>query len=188
MTDCCNEVVVEQVSQAVVVQTSSPEQLEIETTSATVVTNQLSNVEVSEATPITSSVTISQVGTQGIPGPPGTGGYSEIEAGESISIYQVIVSGVDGRGYIADPTDLDDIGSVLGVAISSATIGNTVQYVSTGTITGGSWTVGAKYFLGLNGSLSVTPRALGANWLQFIGVGKTATTFNIILGDPVRIG
>lgn len=51
MTDCCNEVVVEQVSQAVVVQTSSPEQLEIETTSATVVTNQLSNVEVSEATP-----------------------------------------------------------------------------------------------------------------------------------------
>ena len=45
-----------------------------------------------------------------------------------------------------------------------------------------------EYAKALNGSLSTTPRAVGAQWLQFIGVGKTSNSFNIALRQPVRIG
>lgn len=188
MSECCNEVVVNQVSQAIVVETSAPYWVNTETTSTATVSNLLSEVEVSNTQPLPSQVLVSQVGVQGIPGPPGTGGYSEAIAGENISIYQIIVSGSDGKAYIADPTNINDLGLVLGVAISSATTNTTVQYVSTGTINGGSWSLGAKYFLGLNGLLTTSPISLGSTWLQFMGVGKTSSTFNITLGNPIRIG
>lgn len=187
MSDCCNEVIVTQVSLAVVTETDSPNSVVVEETSSAIVQNTLSEAVV-HSTNSTPSITVSQVGVQGPPGPPGTGGYSEVVAGEDISVYQVIVIGSDGLAYIADPTDINDFGLTLGVAIQSASASGTLQYVSTGTISGGSWVEGAKYFVGPNGSLSTTPRAVSAQWLQFIGVGKTSNSFNIALGQPVRTG
>jgi len=187
MSDCCNEIIVDQVSLATVVETASPASVVVETSSTILVENSLTEAIV-QNTYSTPTVTVSQVGVQGPPGPPGTGGYSTVVAGEDISVYQVIAIGSDGLAYIADPTNVDDLGQVLGVAIQSASASGTLQYVSTGTILGGSWSEGEKYFVGLNGSLSTTPRAVGAQWLQFIGVGKTSNSFNIALGQPVRIG
>lgn len=187
MSDCCNEVVVTQVSLATVTETSSPTSITVEERSTTTVENDVTEAIVSSVNSAP-SVTVSQVGTQGPPGPPGTGGYSEVVAGEDISAYQVIVIGSDGLAYIADPTDINDFALTLGVAIQSASASGTLQYVSTGTISGGSWVEGERYFVGLNGSLSTTPRAIGAQWLQFIGVGKTSNSFNITMGQPVRTG
>ena len=119
MSDCCNEVIVTQVSLAVVTETESPNSVVVEELSAALVQNSLSEAVV-HSTSSTPSITVSQVGVQGPPGPPGTGGYSEVVAGESISVYQVIVIGSDGLAYIADPTDVNDFGLTLGVATQSA--------------------------------------------------------------------
>jgi len=170
-------VTITQVSRAVIV--------EEDNTSYIVSRYNPSVIIVEESTP---TITISGIGIQGPSGPPGTGGYSETTAGESISVYQVIVQGVDGKAYIADPTNASHAGKVLGVAIQSATSNNSLQYIATGTINGGSWTPGTLYFIGLSGSLSSSPRAIGARWSQFIGTGKTSTSFNVGLGIPMVVG
>lgn len=170
-------VTITQVSRAIIVE---------EDNTTNIVTSLNPSVVVVEGS--SPSITISGIGIQGPSGPPGTGGYSEAIAGTSISVYQVIVQGNDGKAYVADPTNISHVGKVLGVAIQSATNNNSLQYVSTGTINGGSWTPGTLYFVGVSGILSSSPIAVGARWSQFIGTGKSSTSFNVGLGIPVVVG
>lgn len=73
------------------------------------------------------------------------------------------------------------------MAIQSATANNTLQYVSTGTISGGSWTPGVRYFIGASGSLTTSPRPIGSVWSQYIGTGRTSTSLDVNLGIPILL-
>lgn len=170
-------------SDTVIIQTSQSTVTE-ERETTVLVTTQTSNVIVDS--PAATSVTVSPVGLQGNPGPPGTNGYSEGTAGETISVYKVIA--ITGSSIVvADPTNLAHAGKVAGVAIQSANAGSALQYVQIGTILGGSWTPGTVYYLGLAGNLSTTPRAVGAAFQQAMGVGQTSSSFSIIPSPPLLL-
>lgn len=170
-------------SNTVIIQTSQATITE-ESEVQVVVTTQTSNV-VAE-TSASPTVTVSPVGLVGPPGPPGTNGYSEAIAGETISVYQVLA--ISGSAVVvADPTNINHVGKVVGVAIQSASPSSTIQYVQIGTILGGSWSPGTRYYLGLAGSLATNPQALGAVFQQALGVGLTTTSFSIIPSPPLLL-
>lgn len=128
-----------------------------------------------------SSVTVSQVGVQG-PAAYVSGG--EGIAGEVVSVYQAVVF-IGGLAYKADPTNAAHAGKVVGMAVNSATIGQTVKYVSNGEVLHGTWVSGSLYHVGLSGNLSNTPKASGAAWQQLIGFAKTADSICINLASPI---
>lgn len=170
-------------SNTIIVQTSQATVSEESDTTVVVTTSTNSVTVEKQPSP---SVTVSPVGLQGPPGPPGTSGYSEGVAGETISVYKVIA--ITGSSIIvADPTNLNHAGKVVGIAIQSANSGSALQYVQIGTILGGSWTPGTVYHLGLAGNLSTTPRAVGAVFQQAMGVGQTSSSFSIIPFPPLLL-
>lgn len=171
-------------SETIVIKTSRSTTVEGSETVVTAITSSTPAALVESTSQ--SSVTISPVGLQGNPGPPGTNGYSEGTAGETVSVYKVLA--ITGSSIVvADPTNLAHAGKVVGVAIQSANAGSALQYVQIGTILGGSWTPGTQYYLGLAGNLSTTPRAVGAAFQQAMGVGQTSSSFSIIPSPPLLL-
>lgn len=153
-----------------------------ETVPETLVTEATTTLVIEETR---SSITIAE---QGVQGPPGAGQLGFATAGEPISVYSVVVSSSDGKAYLADPTNLAQAGKVLGLATQSASTNSSFEYASVGTVSGGLWTPGQLYFVGLAGALSSTPRPVGALWIQSIGVGKTSSSLNVSPGLPTIVG
>lgn len=116
-------------------------------------------------------------GPSGPVGPQGAGGSSEglALAGVDIGVYTVVVL-IDGFLYPADPTEEDHAGYVVGIAKQSVIAGAILRYQMLGEVQGGSFTTGARYFVGLNGQPSMVEKAVGAKWRMSIGVGKSSDT------------
>ncbi len=174
-----------------IITTPNTVQVDRNTTDSVILTPETNQVTVQESSnqviispSSTQSVVVNSQGIQGPPGPPGTGGYSEGVASESISVYQIL-SSIGSSLSVADPTDMSHIGKVIGIAIQSVSGGATVRYVQTGTISGGSWIAGSRYYLGLDGSLSTTPQAVGRVFQQFIGIATSMDTLVVNMSPPI---
>lgn len=126
---------------------------------------------------------------QGPPGPEGPSGIGTATfiAGETLGVLSVVVS-LGGKLYKADPTNSNHLGKVVGVTLQSVSLNDTCKVAIIGTIVDGTWTSGATYWVGLNGTLSVTPRAVGASWFQKIGIAHTTGIFVVDKGVPIIIG
>lgn len=130
-------------------------------------------------------------GPQGIQGPPGPSGGGEFQAlkivaGENISGHKALVS-IGGLAYHADPTNIDHLNAVIGVANSSVTAGDEVQYLVFGGTSAASFIADSTYYVGADGMLSTDPAAPGAVWIQKIGRAKNSTTLLVELGPAIKL-
>lgn len=122
-------------------------------------------------------------------GPPGVpGGEFTVTAGASIMAFQCVVC-IGGLLYPADPTNAAHITQVVGVATTSATIGNPVNARVMGQVVGfpSNLTPGAQYSVGLSGILSTSPTAVGAVWRKVMGVALSSTTLLLCAEDTIEI-
>lgn len=130
------------------------------------------------------------IGTQGPPGPPGpagSGGTFSAIAGETITINTVVVL-LSGLLYIADPSNSSHAGAVVGIAITSGDVDNSITVMQSGTISGLSdLSVDNIYYVGLDGSLSTDMVAAGATWFQGLGRPISTTALVLSLGPNVLL-
>jgi hypothetical protein len=126
------------------------------------------------------SIAYGSPGAQGPQGAPGSGATNSITAGENLSGHRIIAI-LNNLAYLADPTNLSHGLVTIGVVRDAVSVGNTAIYYLTGEVSGGAFTANTDYFVGLNGTLSTTPRAPGATWMKRIG---TAISSSILVIDP----
>jgi hypothetical protein len=123
------------------------------------------------------------IGTQGPPGPPGTGAFFQVIAGEDITAFTVVVI-VNGLLYQADPTNAAYGPLVAGIATIGGIAGQSINVVQEGEIDGMTGLVtDARYYAGTNGALSTSPTVMSFAWRRSMGVAKSTTQF-IILPAP----
>lgn len=186
--DCCHEItVVQTVNQITVIEQPSHQIIVSEVVEGTTTEQTVTQIIVNAAPP--TQIIIQEPGPKGDPGTPGTGGGggSTTEtaiAGETISVYSAIVV-IDGLAYKADPTNIEHVNRVVGVAIQSATSGNSINYRSIGDVSGGSVNDNANYFVGANGQLSTLPVQENFVWHQRIGIGKTESVLAVLIGPAI---
>lgn len=112
-------------------------------------------------------------------------GITTMTAGENVNAFQVVAVHGDGLAYKADAGNAADADRIVGVAITSASTGNTLQVQQIGVIDnlGFSFTPGAWVYLGNTGALVQTPNT-GA-FEQPMGVALSATRVEIEIGLPI---
>lgn len=121
-------------------------------------------------------------GAEGPQGADGAGASATVVAGEAISGHRVVVI-LGNQAYLADPTNLAHASSTIGVVRDAISVGNTGSYYLIGEINGGSFTSDTDLFVGLNGTLSTTPIAVGAVWMKRMGTAKSSSV--LVIGmDP----
>lgn len=130
------------------------------------------------------SVSYGSPGAQGPEGPTGPGGGSgaTVIAGETISGHRAVAI-LGGLAYLADPTNPAHGLAIIGVVRDAASIGNSCTYYTAGEITGGSFVSDTDYFVGLLGTLSSTPSAVGATWMKRLGTTVSSSTL-VLEFDP----
>jgi len=120
-------------------------------------------------------------GTQGPPGPPGTGGVIEyrVIAGEDLGGLRGIRS-VGNRAYYADSSIPDHAITLLGISAGAAVIDDIVDVISSGNMIDPSWNWndGAIY-LGANGLLTQVAPANGFIAQVAIAISDTEMFVNI---------
>jgi hypothetical protein len=127
------------------------------------------------------------IGTQGPPGPPGTGNFLQAIAGANIAIFTAVVM-VNGLLLPADPTNVVHSPLFVGITITSALTGHSIKYATSGELDGMlGLNPGQRYYVGLNGSLSLSYSAPGATWKKFLGQAKTTTSFILLPGTSVLL-
>jgi hypothetical protein len=106
-------------------------------------------------------------------------------AGENINAFQAVAVHADGLAYKADASNAADAGRVVGIAITSATTGNSLEVQQLGEIdnAGFLFTPGAWVYLGTGGALVQTPNA-GAFELP-LGVALSASRLEAQVGLPI---
>ena len=129
---------------------------------------------------------VGPVGPQGPQGVPGAGNSFPGICGGQISSGCVVVLS-DGLLYRADPTNLAHAPLVAGISSQSGNIGDTITVISAGDLDGESLTQGSRYYVGLNGSLSTTPIAVGAMWVQAVGIAQTNSMLLVKLNPSVTL-
>lgn len=108
---------------------------------------------------------------------------SEYTAAEPLTVNKVVAINGAGQVYLADKDDFDSVSDVVGITKQSAGIGQLVQVVEFGRITGAALgTSGTNYWLGNAGALVTDPPITGA-WL-FIGTQLESGVINIRIGEP----
>lgn len=124
-------------------------------------------------------VTLGIQGPIGPQGPAGSGSTINGQCGASITVGTAVTL-VGGLLYPADPTDASVNGLYVGVATESGLITDTITVAQLGAITLSGLVTGDRYFLGLNGVLSTTPVAAGANWFRYIGTAQSPTELVLV--------
>jgi len=106
-------------------------------------------------------------------------------AGENINAYQAVAVHADGFAYKADAANTADADRVVGIAITSATLGNSLEVQQVGEIdnNGFLFVPGAWVYLGTGGALVQTPNA-GAFELP-LGVALSASKLEAQIGLPI---
>lgn len=120
---------------------------------------------------------------------PGGGGSTSVTvtlmAAETINQFQAVAVHTDGLAYRADSSNLADSDRVIGIAATSATVGNsiTVQQIGSMNNLGWSWTPGQSVYLGLTGALVTSPN-IGLFELP-MGTTISATELEVQIGSSI---
>jgi hypothetical protein len=139
----------------------------------------------SAVTVIPGPIQVVSVGAQGPQGPPGpegpAGSGATITAicGTSITAG-IAVCLVNGLLYPADPTNVDVNSLYVGVSTESGSESDTITVAQLGSVTTSGLTEGDRYFVGLDGVLSTTPVAMGAEWMRYIGTAQSTTVLILV--------
>lgn len=163
-----------EVSQAQVTISASPVTVN-ETVHLVTVTENTQQVSVEYGSP----------GAEGTPGPPGVDGVgisATVTAGETIPGHRAIAI-VGNQAFLADPTNLTHGLSTIGIVRDAISVGGMGTYYLIGEINGGSFTADTDLFIGVNGTLSDSPIALGAVWMKRVGTAKNSSVL-VIEMDP----
>jgi len=133
-------------------------------------------------------VTEGEQGPPGVPGAPGPAGGQAVQrpAGEAISALRAVYE-LDGLVYLANTLDESTVYLVIGVAISGAPMGGSLNIQRSGEITdsGWNWTPGLVW-LGSNGTLTQTPPISG--FRVNVGVAVSPTRLWLNLDYPIDLG
>lgn len=100
-------------------------------------------------------------------------------AGEAISAKRVVKL-FNGLMYLADATNLADVGKVVGITLNAGSAGDSITYQYSSTIDDTAWTwVEGPIYLGSAGQL--TQSLVGLTFLQQIGIaiGETEMLIDI---------
>lgn len=124
-------------------------------------------------------------GDTGAQGPAGDAGTLTMVAGEaSMSALRAVVA--DGGGRVVrypDVTVAEDATKLVGISITSATLGNSIDIQTGNIITDAAWNwASGMVFVGVNGVLTQTPPV---GWLADIGRAISATEILINIRQPV---
>lgn len=121
-------------------------------------------------------------GAQGIPGPAGGSAFVRT-AGETISALRVVYE-ADGEVFYLDPHDELHIDQLLGLSMSAAQVGETLNVQRSGELfdAGWNWALG-RIWLGANGTLTQTPPETGYDVLIGTAVSNRSILFHI--QDPI---
>lgn len=121
-------------------------------------------------------------GPQGIPGPPGAAVIQGVAA-ETISALQIVFFDASGA-RVASAADFAEVIGAVGIATTSATVGNTFNYQVAGELSDSSWawTPSTPLYLSDSGVLSPTP----GTHVRNIAVAISPTAIVINLQIPTR--
>lgn len=133
------------------------------------------------------SPVVVQVGAQGVPGPPGGDGSTDIQkiAGEALGGHRAVVLNGSGQAIYADRSTPSHAHKMLGITTGAASSGASVTIRTRGEITEGSWawTLDLPIFLGTSGQLTQTAPASG--FVARIGFPINATTIYIDIHQTI---
>lgn len=105
-------------------------------------------------------------------------------AAEPIGGHKAVRIVAGGRARLASSSDVTQAGSVLGVSLTAADEGGSLNVRIIGEIEEPSWSwAPGPVFLGLAGSLVQTPPSSG--FIQQIGTAKSATILVVSLSTPI---
>lgn len=109
-----------------------------------------------------------------------------LTAGANVNAFQAVSVHADGLAYPADASTLSDAGAVVGIALTSATTGNTLNIQQAGKFinNGYNFTPGVQTFLGLSGTL-VDSLPVGAVFQQPMGTAINSTSLLLEVGLPI---
>lgn len=141
-----------------------------------------------ELVPTTTTLEISDIGLQGIPGPKGDDGNTEQlnvagVAGQTLSGHRLVTYQPDGRLVYASPDNPNHFTQSVWLTKNSAVEDDIMSLVAMGEVTepSWSWTSGNSLYLGLNGVLTETPPNGVSVFVRIVG---NAITSQSIYFDP----
>lgn len=130
-----------------------------------------------------------QQGPPGPPGIPGPAGGQVLQrlAGMDTSALLVVYEDLFGAVWPADPDAEGDVLALLGVTVSAATSGQTINVQRMGFIDDAAWQLqpGKRVFLGGQGRLTQEPPQAGYDVL--IGMAITSTRLLLNIQDPIEL-
>lgn len=112
--------------------------------------------------------------------------YDSYTAGATINGNRVCYMNTDGKVYLADSTNLNHYGRVIGLSKTSGTANNSINLQYKGNMTNAGWslTAGSPCFFDSTGAITQTAPATGFS--QIIGYALDATTININIQIPLK--
>ena len=125
-------------------------------------------------------------GPPGPPGPPSPFSGVTMIASTSISIHTAVMPDGTGGVVYADQQDVLTVGRLMGIASSSASVGEDVIVIVTGEVDEPTWTWSpGEVYLSTDGTLTQTPPTTG--YLQVIGVALTPTRLTVGIQLPILL-
>lgn len=131
------------------------------------------------------ATTVRTGGGMGVQGPPGVteGTTFNAPAGETIHGHRAVRI-VDGELFHPNVFVADHADQVVGIALNSAAIGETVTVRTQGEIIAGFWSWSAGYvYVGTDGQLTQSPATTG--WLLEVGRVKDSTSVDVDIEVPI---
>lgn len=107
----------------------------------------------------------------------------ELTAGETIHSLRAVMA-VDGEAFHPDTSASADALRVVGVAVTSGSMGDTVSIKPDGRVTEGSWAwVSGPVYCGNDGVLTQSPS--GTEWILQVGRAINPTTIEVAITLPI---
>ena len=164
----------------------------VDLTTSVEVTDLAIDVEITEPTiQVTHDEVAVEVQYAGATGPRGPGGASTLTltAAQALGGHRLVYSSAPGACDYATNAVFGQRFALLGLTLGAAASGASVEVLSYGPITEGSWswTPGGALYLGTNGLLTQTPPVAPATFLVVVGYAIDATRILLDLHDPIAI-
>lgn len=135
-------------------------------------------------------ITAGPQGQQGIQGPIGTPGQNYVTkiAGENLGGQRFVIGNSNETVTYANQSDLTNLGKVIGITLTSASMGENVDVLLFGFIEFNGWSfdVSLPVYLNNNGLLTQTPPSTGFS--QIVGFAETPTSLFVSLREPIILG
>lgn len=131
---------------------------------------------------------VREVFVSGNPPPtiPGGGDSGIRQAGETISALRVVYE-LHGQVFLLDQADATHIDLLLGIAITSGDVGDTIIVQRAGTLDDANWTWTADpVYLGSNGMITQVAPTTG--FRVRLGASPMPTRINLDISEPIDLG